>query len=837
MQNTGTVSDTFTLSKSGTWSTTLPASVTVASGATQDVTVGVQVPTNALGGSSDAVTVTATSQGDGSQTGSSTLTTTANTTHGASFSPPHTLSGDPGTTASYTFSLTNTGSDPAGDTFNITLGAHAWTTTSTASVTMGPGVSKDVTVNVTIPSSAQVGDSDAVTLTATSQADANAKATVTLTTNVNTVRGVTVDPTSAAASGNPDSSVTYNLKVTNTGSASDSFSIDIQTASPWSANSDTASPFSLAAGANKTVKISVTIPGQAPGGVSSTATVKFTSVGDGTKSATASLTTTPNVLHDVQISADSNAKSGNPGTDVTYTLHVMNTGNVQDTYDLTKSGGSWSTTGPTTPITVGAGNTVDASVKVSIPAGALAGDSDAVTITATSQADGSKTDSLTLTTTAGTVRSVTVTPETAAGSGNPGAVVEYTLHVTNTGNASDTIAISLNSPWSAISDTASGFILAAGASKDVKISVTVSTGAAGGAQNTTTARFTSKDNVTSDTATLTTTANAVYGVQVTPDSSARTGAPSTNVSYTLHVKNTGNAQDTFTLSKGASDWTTTVQSSVTVAAGATADVPVQVSIPGDVLDGDAASVTISATSQADGSKTTQVTLTTTVGIVYGVISTPSQTAGAGDPGAQVEYVLHVTNTGNTSDTFNIGISGDWPAVSDTVSGFPLLAGASTDVKVTVTVPADAAGAACKDTTVTFTSASDGTTLVSSKLTTTANSMYGVDLNPATQSKAGTPGTTISFTVPVKNTGNVADTFTFSLGTHAWTTSTPTNVTLAAGASVNVTVTVTIPAGAPQGASEEVTLTATSQGNGARHDSAALTTRVALYEVMLPLVIR
>ena len=89
---------------------------------------------------------------------------------------------------------------------------------------------------------------------------------------------------------------------------------------------------------------------------------------------------------DVSLAADPVAGEGAPGTTVTYTVTVDNTGTTDDTYDLTAAG-VWTaaTSVPTIAVTAGASATFD--VTVDVPGGATVGDSDVTTITATSQGD------------------------------------------------------------------------------------------------------------------------------------------------------------------------------------------------------------------------------------------------------------------------------------------------------------------------------------------------------------------------------------------------------------------------------------------------------------------
>ncbi len=94
------------------------------------------------------------------------------------------------------------------------------------------------------------------------------------------------------------------------------------------------------------------------------------------------------------------AQSGEPGTTVTYTLWVTNTGTCGDTFTVTVSGNAWPTNAPAEvgPLAPNAGAALD--VAVDIPAGANSGDWDEATITLASQIAPTTTATSVLTTTA-----------------------------------------------------------------------------------------------------------------------------------------------------------------------------------------------------------------------------------------------------------------------------------------------------------------------------------------------------------------------------------------------------------------------------------------------------
>ena len=103
--------------------------------------------------------------------------------------------------------------------------------------------------------------------------------------------------------------------------------------------------------------------------------------------------------YDVSIAPDA-AITGTAGTTVTYTLHLTNTGNAADTFDLAVGGNTWTTTLSDSTVSLGVGASATLLVTVDIPAGAADGEMDTATVTATSQGDGAVSGSATLMTTA-----------------------------------------------------------------------------------------------------------------------------------------------------------------------------------------------------------------------------------------------------------------------------------------------------------------------------------------------------------------------------------------------------------------------------------------------------
>jgi len=216
--------------------------------------------------------------------------------------------------------------------------------------------------------------------------------------------------------------------------------------------------------------------------------------------------TTVDAQAGVVLTPETAAQSGNPGADVSYTLMVENTGDLEDTFDISVAG-AWTAVPSLTEITVPAGGTDTFTVTVSVPADALAGASDVATVSVASQADDTVTDTAALTTTTNAVYGMAVTPATMSGQGMPGQGTLYLLTVHNTGNINDTYTITVDSDWAAVPDPVGTINVAAGSTAVLRVTVIIPLNAQDGASDTATVTLVSQgDNTVSDTSTLTTTA-------------------------------------------------------------------------------------------------------------------------------------------------------------------------------------------------------------------------------------------------------------------------------------------------------------------------------------------
>jgi subtilisin family serine protease len=106
------------------------------------------------------------------------------------------------------------------------------------------------------------------------------------------------------------------------------------------------------------------------------------------------------VVAGVEVAAEEAELSGEPGSSVSYTVWITNTGNAADTFDLAISDNEWDAMPSTASVMLGSGESTSVMVTVDIPAGTDDGEMDMATFSATSQADDTVSDSVVLTTTA-----------------------------------------------------------------------------------------------------------------------------------------------------------------------------------------------------------------------------------------------------------------------------------------------------------------------------------------------------------------------------------------------------------------------------------------------------
>jgi hypothetical protein len=307
-----------------------------------------------------------------------------------------------------------------------------------------------------------------------------------------------------------------------------------------------------------------------------------------------------------------------------------------------------------------------------------------------------------------------------------------------------------------------------------------------------------------------------YGVMLTPETDSGQADPGTNVTYTLQVLNVGQNEDTYDINVD-SQWVFSVPPTIgPIPVGGNASFDLEVTIPADANNGEADVATVTVESQASPGVLDSSQLTTTANY-YALTLLPLAKEGSGNPGDQVYYVLHLTNTGNTTDTFDLESSSIW-AVTLQGSVGPMAPGVTEDINVTVDVPAGASPGESDVATITATSQGDNSKATSSSLTTSVTTVYSFQVVPLEDTLIGHGrGTTVEYSVQVTNTGNITDTYNIHISPGGWPVDAPLEVgPIARNGSTTVTITVHIPFNIAMGDSNDTTLIIISQGSSIGH---------------------
>jgi hypothetical protein len=363
-----------------------------------------------------------------------------------------------GKTVTYTTNVTNTGDNI--DSYTVTIAGNSWTTTPGASSldNIESGSSTELAVTVEIPADAATNLTDSFTLTLTAQSDPSVTGEQVFTTK-SAGKIVTVSPIKRSTAAMPGSTTTYTIEVTNRSDQTDSFTIDLIGAT-WAVTSSVKKLESLEAGKTASFTIDVTIPKGAYGGSEKSITAKITPEQAPTISAESLLIIQAKTTRNFSNLISSYDKlSDKPGTVVTYTAYLTNTGNITESFIVDLSSNQWDTQLALSPypgdvydsqtnLTLSPTYSATFHISVAIPADAKLNSKDTATLTVTSTRTPALQDTFTMETTAGATYGVALGAAEPMKMGLPNTSVTYALSVTNTGNISDTFYISIpQSTW------------------------------------------------------------------------------------------------------------------------------------------------------------------------------------------------------------------------------------------------------------------------------------------------------------------------------------------------------------------------------------------------------
>ncbi len=276
------------------------------------------------------------------------------------------------------------------------------------------------------------------------------------------------------------------------------------------------------------------------------------------------------------------------------------------------------------------------------------------------------------------------------------------------------------------------------------------------------------------------------------------------------------------------------------AASFTLNVATSLSTPAGTYTLNLTAYTYNHTNGHWGNLTNYILLTLTVNSANApdlTITSISTSASTVDEGDSVTIYATVKNVGNL-DANNVYVGFYYDTVDSAhliqkVSAGDLSAGSSANVQATW----DTTGHTGTRTIIAYAdpdnSIAEKNEDNNSASTTVTVNGYGVQLSVDSSSKTVQPGGSVDYTITVKNTGTLQDTFDLSTSSpsNGWTATLSTNkVTLNAGASTTVTLTVTAPSSANNGDSQDIVVNAVSEGDSSKSDSVTTTTTVSTISI-------
>ena len=269
-----------------------------------------------------------------------------------------------------------------------------------------------------------------------------------------------------------------------------------------------------------------------------------------------------------------------------YVFTVENNGNSEDTFTISASSlNNWVSVSSDTSLTVAYGASGTFTIVMDVPHVA-AGTTDSWSVDVTAGNDGAETDDDSGTTTVAAVSGHTVSIADSSSNADPDATATYYFTITNTGNADEAFAYATDGTPSS-GTTAS---LGMGESETIAVSHTVPLSAAAGATFTVT--FTSG----SESASATTTTNQIYGVSISQTGGTEPASiiPGSVFTIIYTVTNTGNGEDTISVSFSG-DWESgTGGASLTLGSGQSGTATATITVPSDSAGDASSSVSASA---------------------------------------------------------------------------------------------------------------------------------------------------------------------------------------------------------------------------------------------------
>jgi parallel beta-helix repeat protein len=623
-----------------------------------------------------------------------------------------------GGVVNYTHTVRNGGGTAAN--VNIALSSSAgWNATILSNpfpVALAPGESREFTIRVQVPGNATAGASDNLTVTPVLNGQPQPSLNRVNTTSVTSGPAVLLQlqPNETdAKSGAPGATVTYNLRLQNTGGTAGEFSLNLTNPAGWNAILPALSPPTLAPNEIRDFTLQVTVPAGTPAGTSAEITVNAT-VSGGTPGSLRTTTTASLVAVAPQFQATAGTtRNAAPGQQVEFTFQLSNLANGNDSFAISLPNSAaiagWTTSfvpgsqfnnlAPNTPTNV--------TLRVTPPtdptpnSGAYNFSIQACSTTAPQPC--ANAINLTVQIVEAAVPRLDVQTATNV---QPGAVVTLTHTLQNVGTANGSFNLSTTLPagWTQVTLLPSSPVAVnRGASTAVTLAVRSPVSALAGPYTVVLRAQATDSNAASTSVDDTVEIARVPALQITPVTTTLSVEPDSVFTETLTIRNDGNFTDIIDVSgiNNRPGWVTTaVPAAIEVPARSSHQVEVGTLVPPGVVAGTVNLGTITASYRGlpvpTPGRSASATIKSTVIAVPGVRIGPAQQNKFTPPTVPIIFTFTLTNSGSIDQSYTLALSGlptepDWTIELPPTAVGPLVPGATQQLTLRIIPPTAAEG--------------------------------------------------------------------------------------------------------------------------------------------------
>ncbi len=463
ISNTGSLPDTYNLSISweendlGWFANSSRETITIDSGDQEIVDFNFQTPIQDVYDESQMTfTLRATSQNDTSVISMEDQVIDIEMTYAVDIElrQGDSKAGNRGDSLSYSVRITNSGNNP--DNFTIATGVlpKDWiASTSISSIDLDPGVSHEFEMAVSIPSTAAVDEYALIEVIARVQ-ESNYNYIYgfgTTNTTVEDGRVYDVEIVSDFESKQviPGSMIIYDLSITNSGDETDSFALTITSDDEegWLSNLSQFEIDDLGPDETYTVVLTIYSPEDSEEEDSLLTAIYINSKSREQFDDDLEVNTIIRIPErGVSLSSPQDTLNGNPGSTLTYTISVMNTGSDPDDinlgFEICDSCNAWVVSlSKYTIVNLANGNSEDVQMLVKVPSSARATDEASFTFTAESHDDSAANADIDVISTVNTVYNQNVMSSTVP-TMYPGNSNQFNVTIINNGNSVESYKIS-----------------------------------------------------------------------------------------------------------------------------------------------------------------------------------------------------------------------------------------------------------------------------------------------------------------------------------------------------------------------------------------------------------